>query len=100
MNNPANPDDVTAATNQQQQVIGKQFQPSSMDELVAAVEEAKAQAEADADTPVTIGDVAAAAFTALETLVAILGGPTSAKGAQVIAAFEDRAAAYTEAEDQ
>lgn len=66
-------------------------QPDPLTTLAQQVASAKAAAEAEADTPVTIADAAAAAFVALETLVAILG---SEKGAQVIEQFEQRAAAF------
>ena len=62
-----------------------------LSELAAQVAAAHAANDQKADTPVTIADVAAAAFVALETLVALL--PDSEKP-KVIAAFEERAAMY------
>lgn len=60
-----------------------------MDELIAAVAAKQEAAENDA---VTIGDIAAAAFVALETIVSVLGGNDSPNGRKVIQEFEDRAA--------
>lgn len=60
--------------------------------LAEAVAKAKAEAEAKADEPVTIADVAAAAFVALETLVALM--PTDEAKQRVINEFEQRAAHY------
>lgn len=79
--------DVVSGPNQQV--------PESMEVLVQRVIDAQseaesAEAEAAAQT-VTIADVAAAAFVALETIVAILG---TDRGAHVIEEFEKRAALY------
>lgn len=62
-----------------------------LEALANEVREAKAKAEAAADEPLTIADVAAAAITALETLVAILP-PKEAQ--RVIEDYEDRALAF------
>lgn len=64
-----------------------------MDALLAQVEAAQAEVAEAAEHEVTIADVAAAAFVALETIVAILG---EEKGQQVIDQFEARAAAFAE----
>ena len=65
--------------------------PDPLSQLAAQVAAARDEQQTKADTPVTIADVAAAAFVALETLVALL--PDSGKP-KVIAAFEERAAQY------
>lgn len=67
-----------------------------LDDLLAQLAAAQAEVEAEAQKPVTLADLAAAAFTALETVVTILGGPESTNGKQVIDEFESRAAAFAE----
>lgn len=69
----------------------------NIDDLRDAVEKASAEQEAEATEPqeVTMGDIAAAAFIALETLVQILK-PEDAK--KVLDAYDTRRAAYTEAD--
>jgi len=74
---------------------------ASMDPLEALrqqVAEQRAKVEEAEHEEVTIADVAAAAFTALETIVAMLP-PEQAQ--QVIGEFEDRSAKFREGfEDQ
>lgn len=60
--------------------------------IAKQIEEAKKQE----DEPVKITDIFAAAITALETCVAILGGPRTENGKAVIEAYEERARTYAE----
>lgn len=62
-----------------------------MDALLNEVTAAQAAVEKAAATPVTIADVAAAAFVALETIVNLLSDENAAK---VIAEYEQRSAAF------
>lgn len=60
--------------------------------LVKKIAEAQAANEQAADQAVTIADVAAAAFVALETVVALM--PNDELKQRVIAEFESRAAVF------
>lgn len=62
-----------------------------LDDLADQLAAAKAEAEAEANEPLTIADVAAAAMTALSTLVAILP-PDEAQS--VIDEYETRATEF------
>lgn len=72
--------------------------PKSTLDLVNMIEAAKADQADQPDTEVTVADVAAAAFVALETVVALM--PTPALKAKVIEEFETRAAAYAASMDE
>jgi hypothetical protein len=78
-------------------VSGNDEQQDAIALINAELAKMKAKVEEEATKGVTIADVAAAAFTALETCVAILGGPGKPNGMKVIEDFEQRARSFSEA---
>lgn len=85
--NPANLDPESVPRDRQIDTL-----PKSPLDLIGMIKQAKADNDEAAAEPVTIADVAAAAFVALETVVALM--PTDELKQQVIAEFESRAAVF------